>query len=75
MERTTRGADRGAADGGFFGPWASRAVPTSAASRSTSPPAAYFAGDWLSHTIAAQHVAFESARKAVSALHARVPTA
>ncbi|MGW0820519.1 FAD-dependent oxidoreductase [Streptomyces sp. NPDC002845] len=32
----------------------------------------YFAGDWLSHTVAWQHGAFESARKAVTALHARV---
>lgn len=32
----------------------------------------HFAGDWLSHTVAWQHGAFESARRAVTALHARV---
>jgi monoamine oxidase len=32
----------------------------------------YFAGDWLSYTDAWQHGAFTSARKAVTALHARV---
>ncbi|MFB7219099.1 flavin monoamine oxidase family protein [Streptomyces sp. NPDC002596] len=32
----------------------------------------YFAGDYLSHTDAWQHGAFTSARKAVTALHARV---
>ncbi|SED24111.1 monoamine oxidase [Streptomyces sp. 3213] len=32
----------------------------------------YFAGDWLSYTDAWQHGAFSSARKAVTALHARV---
>ncbi|MEU6142264.1 FAD-dependent oxidoreductase [Streptomyces sp. NPDC047081] len=32
----------------------------------------WFAGDWLSYTDAWQHGAFSSARKAVSALHARV---
>jgi monoamine oxidase len=32
----------------------------------------YFAGDWLSYTDAWQHGAFASARKAVTALHARV---
>ena len=32
----------------------------------------YFAGDWLSHTIAWQHGAFESARKTVTELHQRV---
>jgi monoamine oxidase len=32
----------------------------------------YFAGDWLSHLIAWQAGAFESARKVVSELHARV---
>lgn len=32
----------------------------------------YFAGDWLSHTIAWQHGAFMSARTVVSDLHARV---
>ncbi|MFE3162231.1 flavin monoamine oxidase family protein [Streptomyces sp. NPDC059224] len=35
----------------------------------------YFAGDWLSHTDAWQHGAFSSARKAVTALHARVLSA
>lgn len=32
----------------------------------------YFSGDWLSHTIAWQHGAFESARKTVTELHQRV---
>jgi monoamine oxidase len=32
----------------------------------------YFCGDWLSHEIAWQHGAFESARKVVSDLHQRV---
>ncbi|CAL9553053.1 L-amino acid oxidase [Streptomyces sp. enrichment culture] len=32
----------------------------------------HFAGDWLSHTVAWQHGAFTSARRAVAALHARV---
>ncbi|HEY1968659.1 MAG TPA: FAD-dependent oxidoreductase [Pseudonocardia sp.] len=31
----------------------------------------YFAGDWLSHEVAWQHGSFMSARKTVSALHAR----
>lgn len=35
----------------------------------------YFAGDWLSYTDAWQHGAFTSARKAVTALHARVLSA
>jgi monoamine oxidase len=34
----------------------------------------YFAGDWLSHTVAWQHGAFVSARATVSALHQRVMT-
>ncbi|USQ89735.1 FAD-dependent oxidoreductase [Streptomyces phaeoluteigriseus] len=33
----------------------------------------HFAGDWLSHTDAWQHGACTSARRAVTALHARVP--
>lgn len=32
----------------------------------------YFAGDWLSHAIAWQHGAFESARKVVTEIHERV---
>jgi monoamine oxidase len=34
----------------------------------------YFAGDWLSHSVAWQHGAFVSARATVSALHQRVMT-
>jgi monoamine oxidase len=34
----------------------------------------YFAGDWLSHSVAWQHGALVSARAAVTALHARVMT-
>jgi monoamine oxidase len=34
----------------------------------------YFAGDWLSHSVAWQHGAFVSARATVSALHTRVMT-
>lgn len=32
----------------------------------------YFAGDWLSHLVAWQAGAFDSARKTVTALHQRV---
>ena len=35
----------------------------------------YFAGDWLSHTIAWQHGAFTSARQAVTHIHERVMSA
>ncbi|GAB7044957.1 flavin monoamine oxidase family protein [Catenuloplanes indicus JCM 9534] len=34
----------------------------------------YFAGDWLSHSVAWQHGSFVSARAAVTALHSRVMT-
>ncbi|HSA49422.1 MAG TPA: FAD-dependent oxidoreductase [Yinghuangia sp.] len=37
--------------------------------------AVYFAGDWLSHTIAWQHGAFTSARKVVTEIHQRVMAA
>jgi monoamine oxidase len=48
--------------------------PDHARHRPLNEPTArvYFAGDWLSYTDAWQHGAFTSARKAVTALHARV---
>jgi monoamine oxidase len=60
-------------EGGWVG-WPSQTGPEY---RLLNQPAGhvYFAGDWLSHTIAWQHGAFTSARKVVTEIHERVMAA
>ncbi|MFE2041368.1 flavin monoamine oxidase family protein [Streptomyces sp. NPDC059477] len=57
--------------------WVSWPSQTGAEYKLLNQPAGhvYFAGDWLSHTIAWQHGAFTSARKVVTDIHERVLSA
>uniref|UniRef100_UPI003F85C643 flavin monoamine oxidase family protein n=1 Tax=Actinosynnema sp. TaxID=1872144 RepID=UPI003F85C643 len=61
------------AKGGWVSwPSGTRGGPSTPYGRLTQPAGnVYFAGDHMSHVIAWQHGAFESARKSVAALHAR----